>query len=560
MFFSPQLIQTNYMARVIAQTHTPVHLGGGVWSGGTSVDTVTWQLPAANYVSTAVTGMLPVITYPRPDAETSEYSHGRNALVGQHWEEPIVVNHGSWPVKYEIISGGVGMTIGETLTVVGDTQIVGETYAVLIWDNPTAITNSVTIRVTDQDGNTDEVTKTVVGGTAGPAVGDRFVIVDAAATDDTGTGTEADPIKTFQGVDASTGLWRNSNADNTFANKLALFKDGDYTVDTNDGGDYVEIDSVYKPIGYIAWHNGTAYDSPNFDTSQNHIATRGVGDFTLHGIRLNGCMGETNNKIIRQQRATDDRHLFYKLKFANVDQGTAGNDNPSCISGIGQVLGEYRSKTSVIRCEAESTVSVTLYKSYNSFQTVLEHNFTDGLTLIDSNSDYFFQLKTDCYNSTVRRNMLKNIISDGASSGLEIARHPFWNGSCDNTEVCWNLVMISDRRAAVWNRASYGDIDPPENGYDYRNTYISTAGGGVLYADNGYNAGLGAEQPVTSINNALHGGTAAIEGTPVYDYTDIGNQQLAADDFDANGNLVDGGSYGTARTTLLGTVGYEVSQ
>ena len=30
-----------------------------------------WNLPAANFISTDVTGMLPVITYPRPDIETS---------------------------------------------------------------------------------------------------------------------------------------------------------------------------------------------------------------------------------------------------------------------------------------------------------------------------------------------------------------------------------------------------------------------------------------------------------------------------------------------------------
>ncbi|MCP4260652.1 MAG: hypothetical protein GY774_24470 [Planctomycetes bacterium] len=540
--------------RVIAQTHTPVHLGAGVWSGGPSVDTVTWQLPAANYVSTAVTGMLPVITYPEVDTETNSDAYCRNAYTGMHWEIPIVVNHGSWPFKYEIVSGPAGMVIGETLTVVGDKQIVGDDYAVLSWPSPTGTSESITIRVTDQDANTTTVTFTLTIGTTG------FVFIDAAATDDTGAGTLADPLKTFQGADASTGLWRNSNTNDDFTGKIAVFKTGTYVIDTNDGGDYVEIDSTYKPRTYVAYHNGTSYEAAEFDTTNNHIESRGVGDFTLHSIRINGCMGETNNKVVRQLMETDDRHLFYKLKFANVDQGTAGSDNPSCISGIGQVLGEYRSKTSVIRCEAESTVSVTLYKSYNSFQTVLEHNFTDGLTLIDSNSDYFFQLKADCYDSTVRRNMLKNIISDGASSGLEISRLTFWDGSCDDTEVCWNLVMISDKHAAVWNRAGYGAFDPPENGYDYRNTYISTAHTGVLYADNGYDAGMGAEQPVISIGNALHGGIAAIEGTAVYDYTDIGNQQLAADDFDANGNLVDGGTHGTARTTFLGTVGYEVSQ
>lgn len=104
------------------------------------IDTTTGKLSSAVYSgSRAGWGLdaghfkgyiFPIAVHPRPDSETAQYARHRINAIGQKYRIPISVGHGAWPFKFEILNAPAGATIGQTLTLSGNSLVAGPDYGV----------------------------------------------------------------------------------------------------------------------------------------------------------------------------------------------------------------------------------------------------------------------------------------------------------------------------------------------------------------------------------------------------------------------------------------------
>ncbi len=152
-----------------------------------------WGLDSGHYQ-----GYLdPVAVHPRPDSETSQYARHRINAVGQKYRIPVVVGHGAWPFKYELLSAPSGATIGQTLTLSGNSLVAGADYGVVEWLNPAAGTHSFTVLVVDQNGVKTALSWTLV------VADSNWVYLDPA-NGVNGTGTLASPFNTVASLNGLT--------------------------------------------------------------------------------------------------------------------------------------------------------------------------------------------------------------------------------------------------------------------------------------------------------------------------------------------------------------------
>lgn len=163
------------------------------WAGDSIAD---WRLPA-DYRSAARMPMH--LVHPR-NADSADWSMGKNAHPGVRWEIPIVIQGGAWPFRHEIIDdgGANGLTIGGELERVRDDGFVvhriTDQYGRLRWDNPQAGQYEVLLRVTDQELNTIDVPISLTVGTEG------WIFVDADSGDDANDGSVTAPFETIQRI------------------------------------------------------------------------------------------------------------------------------------------------------------------------------------------------------------------------------------------------------------------------------------------------------------------------------------------------------------------------
>jgi len=482
-----------------------------------------WQLDLANYIPAKFPLLL---TYPRPDTETNSDAYCRNAyndgVTSLAWEIPVKCQGGAWPFKYTIdaTSAGKGISVGETLTVSGDEQIVGDAYGNVSWSAPTVGTHSIVITVEDQEGTTVSVTIALVVGSTG------HVFIDSTVTDDTGTGAIGDPYKTF-----NLGLYANSHG-----GEVAHFKNGTYTINSGTSGVNTTLSDVSKPRSYVAYPG----ESPVFDVSDASFWTNGAiddlfigGDITYDGTKS----GAANPKAINIAPGCD-RWMTHRLKFTNVTKGTSGTDNPCCIVCLS---GTARNYGSVNRCELGLGTTVALHISYRNNYLVLEHNTADGITIDSGNGGYFLRPKVDNTYVSVRANSIINATFNG--EGV----YSFNGGGTSNhQESCWNLAEVTSASNVAacerWNVSTGGSTS---DNYSYRNTLINAKGRGMLFYNNSVS-----NSPVIE-GNAVQGVYADVAGSPKTLTSII---YPAPTDWDANGKLT-----GSARTSYLGTYGHEVA-
>ena len=558
-----------------------------------------WNLPAGHFVSTDVTGMAPVITFPRPEASSNAYCKNayNDGTRSIKWEIPIVVQGGSWPFRYQVTQGPVGMVMGEKLSQGVDSQTVGETYATLWWDDPQPGSYEITVLVTDQDLNPATVTWTLVVGSS------NWVFVDAGADDDTGAGTFGDPLKTWQGI------WKGSDADSTYANKVACFYDGTYLINENGTDTKADITLNKKPTSYVPFHNGTSWATVVFDESTAALFIL-TSDVYIGRIRFDGYNDTAKNfRAVNLGGLVDcNRNTFYRLTFSNmtltaiwtlgrqyydgdwthdsvdpdlrttyqvlvdhvagaidgtlqgdidagligVGVGIVGGDNPACIFANGSASANSRSYLSVVRCVEEPTVGFMLFECYDTNYVVAEHCVGDDVTSVCSNGASLMFAKNDNNNVTFRANRCinKTTTADYAGMGIGVGTQA---EKRNNHELCWNLTETTtpdpQNRTAPIHMGAAGSNGTATNVLHYRNTHIEHLARTVRYE-----GGAGTGDPCVTLGNALAtGGSTLVVGSWYDDSLDpIANQTFETTDFDANGDLVD-------RVTKLGTYGYEVA-
>src|SRR5699024_8886854 len=118
--------------------------------------------------------------------------------------------------------------------------------------------------------------------------------------------------------------WKNSDSDATFGNKIAVFKDGIYTVNGVNSNANAAINANIKPRSFFALGENVV-----FNTSQGHFYVN-TGNIAFVGMEFRGSRNDGNNRII-QVSVKNDNYLFWNLKFSNQTFGIDGHDNPSCV-------------------------------------------------------------------------------------------------------------------------------------------------------------------------------------------------------------------------------------
>lgn len=500
---------------------------GGVPSG-------SWVFQALSYLAPLTMAAV----YPRPDSETLSTAYHRKAHTGRTYRIPVGVRGGCWPYRYEIISGPAGATIMQELVrevdgATGKTlhKIVDD-YGVVTLDTSGMSDGdpfSFTVRVTDQLGTSVDLTW------SGAVDNAAFVFVDSVAGSDTNAGTQAAPLQTF-----ANGLWKNSDADNTYAGKIAVCSG---TMDINAGTLDTSpiLNSAVKPVAYVS-------DRPcTFNMSRGHFRTGNtLNDPLFIGIDFDGSRSDLPNNRIFNFTNIVNRPVFFECSWDNNTVGTVGNDNPGCLCfmGVGSTLHSY---IFVSKCELCSNAKAQLLVTFDSNHVLVERNTGESLSIPASNGDKALHLKDDTSNLTVRAN---TFIGTTGLSMIQVSNQNTLTPLIENQEVCYNTVIHStgggQNGAIFWNAQSTSPDG--QNTHDYRNTVISlTSRSWRLHASStdSYTPNAGA-----SVWSAPSG--AGLDGTTMADAP--ASVEIQSADYDALGKLV-----GTARTNYLGTYGAELA-
>ncbi|MFK7991300.1 MAG: hypothetical protein AB8I08_35115, partial [Sandaracinaceae bacterium] len=276
-----------------------------------------WQIPVSRRVGSKL-AMYPL--YPRPDAETSADAYHRRAHPSVPYRVRVGVQGGEWPFLYELVEGPAGAAFiaaelaRETDAATG--QVLHSTpagYGVIDW-TPTPGTHDFRVRVTDQDGATVEFTWQVVTDES------AFVFIDADEGDDGATGAFDDPLRTF-----AAGLWRNDDADSSFAGRVAVFRAGAYSVFASAEGTSPVLDPSRKPIALV----GYPEEEVQMDLSEGHFRTTSPGfdDGYVGGIDFSGARTDLANNRLFNITNDSDRVTFWDVGFDATSIGTNGSDN-----------------------------------------------------------------------------------------------------------------------------------------------------------------------------------------------------------------------------------------
>jgi len=502
-------------------------------SGDGSTSPGDWQIPAEQRVGQK----LPMhVVFPRPDAETPAQAFHRNAHTQIPYRIPIGIQAGEWPFRFEMLEGPAGAEF-----VAGELQRTtspeGWTvhrrtpgYGVLEWPSPEPGTHPFRVRVADQAGDTVDPEWNV------ETHDDAFVFVDSVAGDDGAPGTFSDPLKTF-----ALGLWRNDDADDTFAGRVAVFRPGDYQIYASAPNTSPILSSSNKPIAIVA-HPG---EHVTFDLSSGHFRTSGNGgfnDYVIAGIDFDGSRSDlANNRLFNITNRTE-RPTFWGCSFDHTTVGTVGTDNPGCIAFMSD--GAYHENVAILDCELRANAATQLIVSFDSNYALIENNRAIDVSIPVSNGDMFIHPKDDTNNLTVRDNQLRGRV---AANGIDLSNQVTL-GATSSQEVCWNtLIYDGDQNVdAAIGMNSQSNTPDATNTYVYRNTVVSERRT-IRFAGN-------QSSPVPPLveGNACFGALGGLMGSN-YVEGPVENVELLSTDFGADGDLV-----GSARNTYAGYAGAEL--
>ena len=451
-----------------ASTHRIKHVSGIVAPVAASVLAVlgtggsgaAFPLPAGHFVSTAITGMLPTIVFPRPDLERGAGSRCNYAHPDMPFSFPVCAQGGSWPHRIEITgtSGPADMSsasIGETLVVAGDSQQRPDSYAVFTFTpNPAdnGLAFGVSFRLTDNDGNTATVT---VNGTIDR---DRFAFFDPGATGSSNLGTIAHPFTSWEagfGTDSGVAL----------QGMIAVFRGGNHVLQGYAGnqGNY-RLEGTNKPLAYIAYPG----ESPRIDLSSGFFSLQDVNDFYVDGIEFHD--NDQSDAVGRMFGVfgSGDRFVMWRTTLTNFSQGTnPGTSNPAAVymSDVPRQYGVFLSNT----LDGEQATFLQLYKprDYVIEDTSFGPTAVYNQSLANSNWGIIY-FKDGPQRCSVRANNLvgatfnvnvNSLIAVGAQAGYE------------DLEFCWNKADagINDFSVVAREPTAFAT----DRVYQFRNSIMS---------------------------------------------------------------------------------------
>ncbi|RZO58017.1 MAG: hypothetical protein EVA89_20340 [Sandaracinaceae bacterium] len=506
--------------------------------GGTATDSGVaavgeWTLP----MTARVGGKLPMYAlYPRPDAETSSDAYHRHAHPRVPYRVRIAVQGGEWPFRYELLEGpeGAGFVAGELARREDPERgwiehLRTPGYGVLEWAAPEDGSHAVRVRVTDQSGDSVELSWTVTTDAA------AFVFVDSEGGDDGAPGTFERPLRTFAG-----GLWRNDGDDATWAGRIAVFREGRYAVYATAPFTSPVLDGRVKPAALVG-HPG---ESVTFDLTEGHFRTSrmgGLDDILIAGIDFVGSRDDLGNARLFNVTDRSQRVTFWECSFDETGVGGSGRDNPACIAFMAD--GPYHENLAVLDCELRPNASSQLVVTFDSNHVLFEGNRAIGVDLAPSNGDTFLHPKDDTNNLTVRDNVF---VGRAATAAIDVSNQ-ITEGAAENQEVCWNTIVYDGDQNVDCAIRMNGQTTTPDasNSHVYRNSVVSQRRAFLF---------RGAEMPipVTVEGNAFFGAEGGLVGGN-YVEGPVPNISLMETDFDGAGALI-----GAARETHGGLAGAEV--
>ena len=376
---------------------------------------LSFPLPQGHFVP-AKMPMHPV--YPRPDSETQPHARHRWAHPDFRYEIPIGVQGGAWPFKYEIINGPSGATIGRYY---GDPD-----YGVIKWrpENGDSGIKTFTIRVTDQEMNTVDLTWTTT------IDANQFVFVDASAAS-TGTGTITDPLMTF------ADWYKNSATDSSYRNKIIVFRTGNYTVsgDINNQPTNVRMESSYKTPSLIGYPDETPIF--NCATAKFFFADGGFDDLFISGIRFENGRSDVANSHFFWITGDNNRITFWGNYFYNLENGTDGSDNPSCIfiSDTSNLKQNYLIKGNTFDTILTNGPNGSFSDMYVASYILAEEN-----TARNCHSSYGIWMKGVHDHISVRAN---TFFQNNTQAPVVLGTWSPAGATPRDQEVCWNLLKSS---------------------------------------------------------------------------------------------------------------------
>lgn len=402
-----------------------------------------WGLDSGHYQ-----GYLdPVAVHPRPDSETSQYARHRINAVGQKYRIPVVVGHGAWPFKYEILSAPSGVTIGQTLTLSGNSLVAGADYGVVEWINPTAGTHTFEVMVLDQK-NIKTYFKWVL------VVSDsNWVYLDGGAAGG-GNGTFATPYNSISQLNGLT-------------TKGVLVKAGTVDWETKGvgGGTALNISKVFVPYnsGAVIFNQATTL---SFMGSAN--------DYWFNGITFKIPSGRNN---VTKWMGFDgsDRVVFFEniidLESYALTGGNWTNSSFAMWSNVAWT-GSYNC---VVNNQFNNISERDFMLFYSMAYLVIEGN-TVSNSSVGAGYGHGFYLKMSVRDSTIRNNR-----SVGVSNTQKLVRLDSYVGAngllMDNLECCYNSYYKVGSGAVISSgdeASAYGDAR-----YIYRNSIVNTGAGGI---------------------------------------------------------------------------------
>lgn len=294
-----------------------IKAGSGILPFSAYSSSASWMLPVGHWVAAVKT--LQLIAPRTGIGANSRYSR---AYTGLQWRVPVGVQGGAYPYQYSI-SGPSGMTVGQHY---GDTD-----YGVINWPTPVAGTTSYTVTVTDQQGNTDSATVTLVVGTA------NFIVIDgtnghhSSNNGGSGTGTLANPFLDMSDFyNGTSGSGAGTRFDTTYQNYHVIYRTGTYdpSVCYTDSNGLIEFGA--KPPVHIPYPGeSVSFDFQSgvvtFSTSADNIC---MNNITVLGLPRSLTL--TANMAWRIDGGGTD-YLFFENTLQTPAGAAINGTNPAFI-------------------------------------------------------------------------------------------------------------------------------------------------------------------------------------------------------------------------------------
>lgn len=470
-----------------------------------------FPLPESNFIPAR---MPMYLVYPRPDSETQSHARHRWAHPSMNYQIPVGIQGGAWPFKYELIDAPAGATIG---TMHGD-----DNYGVISWQAPATGEFDFKVRITDQELSTIEANWKVTVDAS------QFVFIQDGYTG-TKTGTISQPLESF------SDWYKGSSEDSTYHNKIAVFREGNYTMlgATGDNNN-VRLKSNSKTPSLIGYPGET----PIFDASQSKMFSdqSSLNDIFIAGIRFEHSRQDVNNAHFFWAVGNVNRATWWNNYFFDHGPGEVGNDNTTAIfiSSHNNIKEHILYKGNVHDDFHNNTTNGSYIDIYAASYVLIEENVAKN-----SSATYGFWMKNTTEFVTVRANDIYENIS---GRGIAIGYGTLAIDVPHDHEVCWNrVVTVSGPGTILW-AGNGGHRGNTYNSYIYRNTFVNGAARIRFEGNENYETD----------GNVIEGGAVELWDTSIM--TTLRANLIGSGLTDDTGRLT-----GTSRQNSLGQVGYEVS-